>query len=626
MTITPLVRAEFARLTASKLGIASLVALMTVPLFYGGLYLWGNHDPYSNLKNIPAAIAVSDTGTTVDGKATNYGEKTAASLLKDKKFAWVEVTPKQAAAGVKRGTYDFALTFPANFSADLASAAGDEPTAARIDLTTDDTNSYLSTTIAKQATELVRVEIAKQVGAKASLKLLDSISDLRDGLAKADDGATQLSTGAASAATGASSLASGTAQLASGAATLSSGLAQLDAKTKSLPGSANQLSTGATALSNGLQSATGPVSELVTGTAQTAQLAQAVQAALAGNVTVSPTVQAQLTALVNATGGTAAAVSTTLAPKVSQAASGAAQVAAGAATLNGSAPALASAVHSAATGAASLSTGAAQASTGASDLSSGVSQLASGSSELSNSLGEAVQKIPSTTADGRKTAANLIASPLTVKQDAITEAADYGAGLAPFFLSLASWIGIYALFLIVRPLSRRALTAVRRPIRTMLAGWATPAVLGVVQMVALFAIVTLALGLPVANPIGMLGFMAFVALTFAAIVLALNVLLGSVGQFLALIFMVVQLVVAGGTFPWQTLPGPLRSLHEVLPMSHAVEGIRQLMYGGLGIDVWQAAWPLLLWLIGALALATLGARRQGKFRMLRELRPSAIGG
>jgi len=626
MTIIPLVKAEFARLTASKLGIASLVALMTVPLFYGGLYLWGNHDPYSNLKNIPAAIAVSDTGTTVDGKATNYGEKTAASLLKDKKFDWVEVTPQQAQAGVKRGTYDFALTFPKNFSTDLASAAGDEPTTARIDLTTDDTNSYLSTTIAKQASELVRVEIAKQVGAKASLKLLDSINDLRDGLTKADDGAAQISTGAATAATGANSLASGNAQLASGAASLSSGLAQLDAKTKALPGSASQLSTGAAALSSGLQSAAQPVNDLVTGTAQTAQLAKAVQAALAGNVTVSPTVQAQLAALADATGATSSAVSGTLAPKVSQAAAGAAQLAAGAAALNSSAPALASAVHSAATGAATLSSGAAQASTGASELSSGVNQLASGSSELTSSLGDAVQKIPSTTADGRKTASNLIASPLTVKQEAITEAADYGAGLAPFFLSLASWIGIYALFLIVRPLSRRALTAVRRPIRTMLAGWVTPAVLGVIQMVALFAIVTLALGLPVANPVGMLGFMAFVALTFAAIVLALNVLLGSVGQFLALIFMVVQLVVAGGTFPWQTLPGPLRSLHEALPMSHAVEGIRQLMYGGISADVWQAFWPLLLWLIGSLALATLGARRQGKFRMLRELRPSAIGG
>ena len=40
MKISPLVRAEFARLTSSRIGIASLVALMTVPLVYGGLYLW----------------------------------------------------------------------------------------------------------------------------------------------------------------------------------------------------------------------------------------------------------------------------------------------------------------------------------------------------------------------------------------------------------------------------------------------------------------------------------------------------------------------------------------------------------------------------------------------------------
>ena len=39
MKISPLVRAEFARLTSSRIGIASLVALMTVPLVYGGLYV-----------------------------------------------------------------------------------------------------------------------------------------------------------------------------------------------------------------------------------------------------------------------------------------------------------------------------------------------------------------------------------------------------------------------------------------------------------------------------------------------------------------------------------------------------------------------------------------------------------
>ncbi len=600
MTVIPFIRAEFARLTASKLGIASLVALMTVPLFYGGLYLWGNHDPYGNLHNIPAAVVVADTGTTVNSVETNYGQKSARSLLDDAKFDWSEVSARAATKGVENGTYDFALVFPADFSAHLASASGDHPTAASIRLVTDDTNSYLSTTIAKQVAEQVRVEIAKQVGAKAASTLLSSVDDIRNGLVKAQSGAASLADGAARAASGATSLDSGSSSLASGAATLSSGLHQLDAQAATLPASTSALANGASSTADG-------AAQTVSGAAQA-------RAAIAAELAGDPR-QALILGQFDA-----------VAAGIGRVSAGAQQVSAGAARLNAAAPTLASAVHTAAGGAASVSSGAAQLASGAATLDSGAAQLSSGASTLSSSLGDAVSSIPVTTKHGRTTASNLIANPLTVKQEAITQAADYGAGLAPFFLSLSSWIGIYALFLLVRPLSRRALTAVRKPIRTMLAGWLTPALLGVVQMVALFALVTLALHLPVAQPLALVAFMAFVALTFAAIVLALNVLLGSVGQFLALIFMVVQLVVAGGTFPWQTLPGPLRALHQVLPMSHAVDGIRQLMYGGLGENFWGAVLPLVAWLVLSLLVAALGARRQARFRTLRELRPSAIGG
>jgi putative membrane protein len=561
MTVVPLIRAEFARLTASKLGIASLIALMTVPLFYGGLYLWGNHDPYGNLKNIPAALVVADTGT--------YGAKAAKTLIDGKEFDWTRVSASEAASGVRSGKYDFAITFPTDFSKDLSSASGDSPRAASITLTTDDTNSYLSTTIAKQVAESVRVDVAKEVGAKATITLLGDVSDIRSGLVKAQSGASSLADGAASASTGATAL--------------SSGLAQLDGQASALPSSTSSLAAAAATTKR----------YTAQGLAQTKALATT----LMNDGVIDPNVYEQLQAL-----GTS----------VGTADGYAGGVASGAAALAASAPALSSAVHSAAGGAATLA--------------DGTSQLASGSSTLAGSLGDAVAKVPATTAAERSATGKLVSDPATVKQDAITQAADYGAGLAPFFLSLSSWIGIYALFLLVRPLSRRALTAVRRPVRTMLAGWLTPALLGVVQMVALFLLVTLALKLPVAQPLGLVAFMAFVALTFAAIVLALNVLLGSVGQFLALIFMVVQLVVAGGTFPWQTLPGPLRALHEVLPMSHAVDGMRQLMYGGLGSNFWGAVLPLLLWLAGSLVVAFLGARRQGRFRTLRELRPSAIAG
>jgi putative membrane protein len=632
--IFPLVRAEFARLTSSRIGIASLIALMTVPLVYGGLYLWGNQDPYSRLDRVPAALVVEDTGTTVDGTAINYGETAAKSLLSDKRFGWITVTAAQATAGVKDGTYDFGITFPSDFSSRLASASGDTPRSARLQLTTDDTNSYLSTTIAKQAAEAVRVEIAKQVGAAASISLLGAVGTIRDGLVRADEGAGRLAAGAATAASGAAALSLGSSSLAGGAASLSSGLAQLDATSSGLPSSAAQLSSGAASLASGLAAGAQAASALKSGAAVAASLApqSAEQQRIIGALTLAGAtpaeiaqVTAQLAGLATATEQVYAGIGTQLVPRLTAAAAGSAKLASGTAALSSSAPVLAAAVHSAAAGAAQLSSGAGMLSRGASALDTGAAELASGSATLEASLFDVVTKVPVTTLAGRQATAHLIANPVSVKQTAITQAANYGAGLAPFFLALASWIGIYALFLLVRPLSRRALTAVRRPIRTTLAGWLTPALLGIVQMVALIALVTLALHLPVANPIGLVAFMAFVAMTFAAIVLALNVLLGSVGQFLALVFMVVQLVTAGGTFPWQTLPGPLAALHQALPMSHAVDGIRQLMYGGLSASVWSSILPLLLWMTGSLAVSVLGAMRQGRFRILRELRPSPIG-
>lgn len=658
--IITLVRTELARLTSSKMGILSLVALMTVPLVYGGLYLWGNQDPYSRLDQIPAALVVDDTGATNDdGAQVNYGQDAADELLDGKDFGWVEVTAAQAKAGIVDGTYDFGLTFPADFSTDLVSAGGDDPTAAKLALTTSDTNSYLSSTLAERAAEAVRVKVAEQLGEEAAGTLLDSLDSVRSGLIDAADGAKQLSDGAAtaasgaatladgaaSAASGAASLSSGNASLSTGASQLSSGLAQLDASAASLPSGTASLATGADSVATGAASAASGGATLATGASGVDQLSAGLQAQITAayaDLIVTPDEQTAIKAtsdkLVAATSQLSSGAAT-LSGGLGTLSAGAAQVSAGTNTLNAQAPALANAVHSAATGAAtlaggaksaasgasSLATGTAQLSTGATDLSTGVGTLASGASELSTSLGDAVDKIPGSTDAERAKAAAAIADPVLVKRTSLTEAQNYGAGLAPFFISLAAWIGMYALFLLVRPLSRRALTAVRRPVRTALAGWLTPALLGVLQVAALFAIVTFGLGMDSANPVALLGFLAFISITFASIILALNVWLGSVGQFIGLILMVVQLVTAGGTFPWQTLPAPLAFIHQLLPMSHAVDGVRQLMYGGSPAAFWATVLPLAVWLVACLAISALGALKQGRFRTLRELRPSPIG-
>ena len=87
--------------------------------------------------------------------------------------------------------------------------------------------------------------------------------------------------------------------------------------------------------------------------------------------------------------------------------------------------------------------------------------------------------------------------------------------------------------------------------------------------------------------------------------------------------MVLQLVTAGGTFPWQTIPEPLYGLHGVLPMSYAVDGMRQLMYGGLGSLVTHDSVVLAAYLLGALTLSAVAARRRRVWTPAR-IRPELV--
>ncbi|MGU3410334.1 YhgE/Pip family protein [Microbacterium sp. M1A1_1b] len=689
MTTTSLVRAELARLTATPLARLAFLALMIVPLLYGGAYLWANRDPYAALDKVPAAIVNQDAGATLDGKRVDYGTDVADRAIDGADFAWKQTTAADARSGVRNGTYDFVVTIPHDFSESLVSAQSDDPKRAELVMTTADTNSYLASTIAEQAGKTMRTAVAEQVGKQAAKTLLVGLADVRDSLGDAVDGAGQLASGAASASSGADQLASGNAALASGAASLASGTASLPAQTTKLNSGAQQVAAGASSLSSGLQSAADQTAALP---AQTAQLNGGAKtlsenlAVLAGTtdpaldavnaltpesvsaaieqavtdqgVTLTPQAKAAIESGVKTrlddpvtqkrladakTGlqgidslrdGSAqlyagtqqlAAAAPTLSNGIASAASGASSLSSGASQVASGTSALAAAAPKLSDGAAQLSTGAATASSGADSLASGLHTLQDGSTKLADQLDQGRTKIPASTASQRNDQASVISDPVKVGDDNVAAADNYGAGLAPFFISLAAWIGMYALFLILKPISKRAITAVRKPLSIVLGGWFTPVVLGIVQMVALFFIVRFALDLGVQLPVATIGVMVLASATFAAILMALNVLLGSVGQFLGLVLMLVQLVTAGGTFPWQTLPGPLAALHFALPMTYSVDALRQTMYGGSMSAAWSDAGVLACWMLGALLVSFVVASRQGRARTLRDLRPSLIG-
>lgn len=617
MKIPQMIAAEFRRLTASPMSIVALIALMCVPVLYGGLYLWANQNPYANLDRIPAAIVVDDAGTTVDGKTVNYGDDVADQLITDGSFQWHRVEKSSAASGVDDSKYDFSITFPKDFSSALASASGTAPHRAVVTLTTNDTNSYLASTIGTQAAEKIRTSIVKQVNEQAAKQFLVGLADIRSNLVTAVDGANQLVDGSATAQSGASQLADGTAQLSSGSQELASKLGELAS-------GAQQVSAGAAQVASGNQQLAAKADEAAAAASQIAAAAPAAQQDLLNRLAAAGATEAQLAQVKAVLGDLDTKVQSgntqiqSAVGQINQLSAGAGQVASGASQV-------ASGSQQAAAGASQLASGASTAASGAAQLRDGLTTLHDGTTQLRDGLKSGVDRIPDNSPSLQKKQASTIADPVNLKNDSITSAGTYGAGLAPFFVALAAWIGIYALFLIVKPVSRRAITALHSPIKITLAGWLTPGLLGAIQMIGLFAIVSGALGFRIDNPVGMYGLMGLASVTFAAIILALNVWLGSVGQFLGLVLMVLQLVTAGGTFPWQTLPGPLASLHHVLPMSYAVDGIRQLMYGGNPATAWADAGVLALWMLIALLIAAIGVTRMTHFRTLRDLRPSLIG-
>lgn len=611
MKVPAMIAAELRRLTASRMGILALVALICVPILYGGLYLWANQDPYAKFPEVPVALVVDDDGAPAPtsgtepstGEDVNYGEDVAENLLEGNAFDWQRMTADDASEALRTGAVDFTVTIPADFSTALTSAAGTDPHQARIVLETNDANNYLASSMGTQAVEKIRSSVAEMVGSQAAERLLTGLSDVRDNLVTATEGATQLADGAGTAATGSSTLADGTAkladgtaQLAAGAQTLASGAQQVSAGNRQLADVADRAGAAVQQATNTLPQVRTDIANALTERGLTPEEIDQVLATLDPLGSRLEEGNAQVQSAVG---------------KVDQLADGAASLASGAADL--------------ASGAGTVATGASAANTGAVQLRDGLATLASGTTELRDGLSAGVDAIPSSTPELRTLQADTIADPVKVSSDKVASAEDYGAGLAPFFAALSAWIGIYALFLIVKPISRRAITALHSPIRITLAGWLTPAMLGGVQMVGLMGILAITLGFTFDHPFGTLGVMMFASATFAAIILALNVWLGSVGQFLGLVLMVLQLVTAGGTFPWQTLPGPLAALHHVLPLGYVVDAMRQLMYGG---DYARAGWDLVVlgaWLAGALLLAMIGVTRMTHRRTLRDLQPSLIG-
>lgn len=446
-----------------------------------------------------------------------------------------------------------------------------------------------------------------------------------------DEGAGALTDGAQSISQGLDTLSSGVSDLQEGADTLSAGL---NAVTGEEGARSAQLRSGAAALRDALGAI---VSAMPTGDSRSAATADSSAAAAAdsgsgdtadigpADITVSipgdlsgliaelSAVQQQAAALAQGidayTAGADAAADAglQLAAGVTQLRAGVDSLKSGMSDLNGGMISLRSGTSSLAESAPALTEGITQAAggaeqiqqqgtlalrRGAADLDNGLGRLGEGAADLKNGtslLASEAARISSETevfSDGsreqRDEIVDMFAAPLEIEEEQVTYVADNGHAMAPYMMSVGLWVGCIA-FCLMYPLT----SCPGKPgsgVKWWLSKASVLAVTAVLQAVVMLGALAFFDGFEPERA-------ALTALTactasvaFMSVMYFFTSLLGRVGSFLMLVFMVVQLAGSAGTYPLEISGSFVPYLHKWVPFTYTVTAFRSTISGGEDIS------------------------------------------
>ena len=407
---------------------------------------------------------------------------------------------------------------------------------------------------------------AAAADALSKLGALKSSHCISDGSSSTAVKIQTLVTGVDSLDSGASSLAKGASSLAEGAARVDAGASSLASGSASLADGNSKIASGASSLASGSATLSGGASELKEGT---------------------DSLKSGTAELKDGSG--------TLAQKEQSAVEGQQKLADGANELKD--------------GASQLSNGTAKLSDGSTQLNDGASELKDGTSSLESGLASGAKQVPSLAPTDQAKVADTMSNPVTLSQESLASGRNYGEGMGPFFMCLALWIGGLMLVQTLRVMNNRALASHAPSIRVMLGSWMPFGLVGIAQATLMFAVIKFGLGFEMAHPWLVWLFLCYVALVFTGFIHGLTVILGAPGKLVALVILILQLITAGGTMPYETLPESIRWMHDFFPMGYAVAGTRRLAYGINESSLWGIMLVLTLWGLAGLMLGYIGTRR-----------------
>jgi len=178
---------------------------------------------------------------------------------------------------------------------------------------------------------------------------------------------------------------------------------------------------------------------------------------------------------------------------------------------------------------------------------------------------------------------NYFKNPVTLHKQHMYPINNYGSALAPFYISISLWIGciIAVAMIVMRVKSKKKYHSSSVDLGRM-------GIFLIISMLQalLVAIGALYLNIQITSALLFTLTTLYISICAMLIVYSLTSTFENAGKALAIIILVLQITATGGTFPVQILPPFFQAIHPFLPLTYAIEALREVIAGVLWSNYW----------------------------------------
>ncbi|SDH67620.1 putative membrane protein [Pseudobutyrivibrio sp. 49] len=198
--------------------------------------------------------------------------------------------------------------------------------------------------------------------------------------------------------------------------------------------------------------------------------------------------------------------------------------------------------------------------------------------------GEKVQVVVNALSGDPEAYGKFFSTPVEVVTEAVYPIENYGSAVAPFYSTLAFWVGALILTAIIKVKPDKSKYKDASKEQLFFGRYVLYWVLGQLQAIIIVLGDLFLLHIQCVHPWYFMLAASVIATTFTLLIYSLVVTWGDVGKALSVVIVVIQIAGSSGTYPIELLPEFFKKMYIFFPFPYAINAIRECLCGMYKFD------------------------------------------